>query len=172
MAENGDLAKAAQRLGIPLWGRLLIWGLVVLVGSAGTGFVLGFIRLGKMESGDTECSASKAAQDTLRSYPRSTGGRARKDAASGNIPRAEKALTIVPVLLTRAVNETIPASAAYFSSSLRDLNDVQSGAKSSPQLVKDVHRSRVIFAEDIVQSYSLRLCPILGQHTLSSYHTR
>lgn len=145
MAENSDLSKAAQRLGVPLWGRLLIAALVVVAGSFGTGFVMGFIRLGKMESA-IRVLASKAAQDT-RDLVRDLLAEARKDTASGNIPRAEKALTIVPVLLTRVVNETIPASPAYFSSALRDLNYVQSGAKSSPQLVKDVHQSRVIFAE-------------------------
>ena len=47
---SSDLAQAAKRLGVPLWGRLLIWGLSVLTIATGAAYWHMLNKLGSIES--------------------------------------------------------------------------------------------------------------------------
>jgi hypothetical protein len=161
MGGGSDLSKAAARLGIPLWGRLLIVALVMLVSSATTGFVIGFIRLGKIESA-VRALTLKAGQD-VRDLVHDLLASAAKDEQSGNSSKAEKTLTIIPVLLRRAKNDGVPAPPAYFTSSIDALNSLQSKT-SSAQLVQDVRRSRIEFAE-----YRSKLSPSILPDPKATY---
>jgi hypothetical protein len=60
---SDDLSDAAKRLNIPLWGRLLLWGLVPLVVLAAGAFVTGFVKLNKIEQ-SVRILASKQSPDT------------------------------------------------------------------------------------------------------------
>jgi hypothetical protein len=81
MGDGDDLlSKAATRLSIPLWGRLLIWALFS-VGFLGFGLCQGFNRLNKIDSSIRVLASNDVLVDTRqslgliqRAYVRFAGG--------------------------------------------------------------------------------------------------
>lgn len=142
--EMGDIGDAAKRLSIPLWGRLLIAALALVVAGAGTSFITIFVKLGKMNAALLTLASKQPAE--TKDLVKELLSQAWQDVTTGHIARAEKALSISPVLLATATKQRTPAAPEFFKSSITTLDELQSRS-SSVEIAEGVRGVRIILAQ-------------------------
>lgn len=133
-----------RRLGVPAWGQLLLLVLAPLVTGGAVTLWRGHDRLGKIET-SIRVLASKQAPD-VKDLIKELLSQAQDDFNSGRTTRAQKALAIVPVLLSSAKRTKIPAEPAFFSSSAERLNQLQSNAARGA-VIEEIRSARITLAE-------------------------
>lgn len=123
------LRQTAERLGIPLWGQLLIWGLVVVVGGLGGIYLRIDSHLGKMDEQlgklresvrVLEAQQPKAIQDTINSILQQIAPAVK----SGNLGNAGKAAIVASALINMEKANKVEADARFFEESVAELRKI------------------------------------------------
>jgi hypothetical protein len=148
---GGPLDEAAERLGVPAWGKLLIWACSIITVAGTSGFITLFLKLSHMNSAILTLASKQPAE--TKDLVNELLAQAKSDVTSGNLARAQKALSITPVLLANAKQRRTPANPYFFESSIKDLNALQADAHraltvaDSTKVLQGIHVLRITLAE-------------------------
>jgi len=139
MSES-DLKQAAKRLGIPLWGRILIGGLVLLVGGAGSYVYRVDSKIDRL--GQSFTDFQKLQQDFQEKLIFKLLDKVGSQVTGGDAAAAARTLETTEAILESAAASKLPAGPTLFSGAVDRLGKLLP-ADLSPEIARGVHRLRV-----------------------------
>jgi len=119
------LTRTAKRMGVPLWGQLLIGALVFIFVALAWQV---FYRLGKVESAVKALATQSPMHDLVKELLSQAKG------APGNTELAQKAVTLTETIIRSASKMKAPAPLGFFDETIKDLDSLRETNTEIPRL--------------------------------------